>query len=605
MKPTRMNQLNWSRSVGIALTATLVIVCCPAAQAVDWLNNATSNDWNDPTNWQGGALPNDNAAGVFSATGNIATISSNVTATPAEIIIGGFGNTGRLDHVAGTLNTHNAGWPPGWMLVGLGDTGNATYNLANTATIGEGALTGYGTGSGTLNLADALFMGEPNGSNAGTGISTINVNTTGALNVTYGMFIGVSGWTANVNVDAGTVHANDIYVAKIQNGNATAAAGNLNISGGSVLANYRMNLADGGANNSAIVNQNGGAVSLGSAADWAGLSIASATGDGNGGTATYNLNGGTLSTRYVTSENWHNDDNTITHTKGTSTFNFNGGTLKALDNRDVPWAQLIGGDNAITHAYVKAGGAVIDTNGFNVLVGQDLEGDIVSTGGGLTKNGEGTLTLSGANTYTGNTKVNQGTLTINSAYLADSADVTIAAGATLILNHGDTDTIRSLIVGVTPVASGLYRASDDNGGSDPGTPLASLSGAGKLQVTGAAVPGYGGWAASHVGGAASNQDTDQDGVANGVEYFMNAAAGFTANPSVVVTGAVRTVTWTNGGNIPSTDYAVQFVVQTSADLVNWTPVNSGDPNLSNTSGSVTYTITGTGKQFVRLKVTPN
>jgi hypothetical protein len=74
---------------------------------------------------------------------------------------------------------------------------------------------------------------------------------------------------------------------------------------------------------------------------------------------------------------------------------------------------------------------------------------------------------------------------------------------------------------------------------------------------------------------------------------------------VVTAGAVRTVTWTNGGNIPSAAYGSQFVVQTSADLVNWTPVSSGDPNLSNTSGSVTYTITGTGKQFVRLKVTPN
>jgi hypothetical protein len=40
--------------------------------------------------------------------------------------------------------------------------------------------------------------------------------------------------------------------------------------------------------------------------------------------------------------------------------------------------------------------------------------------------------------------------------------------------------------------------------------------------------------------------------------------------------------------------------------VNWIDVpSSGDANLVNTSGSVAYTLTGPGKNFVRLKVTPN
>ena len=83
---------------------------------------------------------------------------------------------------------------------------------------------------------------------------------------------------------------------------------------------------------------------------------------------------------------------------------------------------------------------------------------------------------------------------------------------------------------------------------------------------------------------------------------MNAAPGFTSNPALVGS----TVTWPNGGNIPSSAYGSQFVVQTSTDLVNWTDVpGTGDANLANTSGSVSYTVTGSGKQFVRLKVTPN
>ena len=62
------------------------------------------------------------------------------------------------------------------------------------------------------------------------------------------------------------------------------------------------------------------------------------------------------------------------------------------------------------------------------------------------------------------------------------------------------------------------------------------------------------------------------------------------------------------GNIDSSEYGAdkQFVVQTSPDLVNWTPVGAGDLKLANTTNSVTYTLpTGEGKLFVRLVVTPN
>ncbi len=83
---------------------------------------------------------------------------------------------------------------------------------------------------------------------------------------------------------------------------------------------------------------------------------------------------------------------------------------------------------------------------------------------------------------------------------------------------------------------------------------------------------------------------------------MNSAVGFTANPGLVG----NTVTWANGGNIPSSAYGSQFVVQFSTDLTNWTDIPStGDANLTNTSGSVAYTLSGPDKKFVRLKVAPN
>lgn len=110
------------------------------------------------------------------------------------------------------------------------------------------------------------------------------------------------------------------------------------------------------------------------------------------------------------------------------------------------------------------------------------------------------------------------------------------------------------------------------------------------------------WASTNAGGGLPDGDSNNDGVQNGVAYFMN-ATGIATNPALNAT--TRTVTWTNGGNIPYSDYGNQFVVQTSDDLVTWTDVLLFDPQLTNTSGSVSYTFTGTAPHFVRLKVTPN
>ena len=59
-----------------------------------------------------------------------------------------------------------------------------------------------------------------------------------------------------------------------------------------------------------------------------------------------------------------------------------------------------------------------------------FDGSITGTLGSLVKDGSGTLTLSGANTYTGATNVNGGKLVVNGSTSASSA-VTVASGATL------------------------------------------------------------------------------------------------------------------------------------------------------------------------------
>jgi autotransporter-associated beta strand protein len=227
-----------------------------------------------------------------------------------------------------------------------------------------------------------------------------------------------------------------------------------------------------------------------------------------------------------------------------------------------------------------------------------------NSGGGLTKTGSGSLTLSAAPSYSGNTTVSAGTLVLSGPNTSnETSTVTIAAtGAKLKLNFVGTDTVGSLVIGTTPQETGVYGHTDsgaDNGGLGVGAMDACFAaGTGTLTVSGG---GYNSWAATNAGGEPADGDYDKDGVDNGVEYFMNASAGFTANPGL----SGKAVTWNNGGNIDSTAYGTEFVVQTSPDLVNWTDVAVDNPNLSNTAGSLSYTLSGAGDSFVRLKVTTN
>jgi len=83
--------------------------------------------------------------------------------------------------------------------------------------------------------------------------------------------------------------------------------------------------------------------------------------------------------------------------------------------------------NATVHFYLGAGGGVIDTHGFDANLSYAVEGS-----GSLTKTGAGTLTLLGADVYTGDTLVNAGTLALSSSgSFADTTNIVVAGGATL------------------------------------------------------------------------------------------------------------------------------------------------------------------------------
>src|SRR5262249_57687590 len=107
---------------------------------------------------------------------------------------------------------------------------------------------------------------------------------------------------------------------------------------------------------------------------------------------------------------------------------------------------------------LKVGGGGFDTNGNNATLGGMISGI-----GTFTKLGIGTLTLSGASSYSGATAVNAGTLQAGAANaFAPGSAFTVASGATLDLK-GFNQSIGSLARArsVTPGAATLTTRHDN------------------------------------------------------------------------------------------------------------------------------------------------
>lgn len=114
----------------------------------------------------------------------------------------------------------------------------------------------------------------------------------------------------------------------------------------------------------------------------------------------------------------------------------------------------------------------------------DLQIAVPVVNGSLVKAGPGTLSLTGANAYAGDTAVQTGTLRLGAAALANSGAVAVTTGASLDLDFAGTDTIRSLEIDGAPQATGTWGAV----GSGAEHTAAWITGGGLLNVTNAAAP---------------------------------------------------------------------------------------------------------------------
>lgn len=276
----------------------------------------------------------------------------------------------------------------------LTGSGN-TYTGANTVSAGELTFSGTYTANNSvsingasnpiLNITGTFTQTYTAGSvrsfqiavNAGN-TGTVNVDGLAVVTLNGGMMLGDN------NGGSGTFNQTGGTVSTSTNGTwLSGAVCLLNVSGGTFTTS---GIECGGGTGAGTVTVSGtGIINAGS--------LILTRGNGTGVSAILNINGGTLTT------------NGITHvtTARPATINFNGGKFSSLNTMTIP--------STVT-CVVKSGGVTFNTSAGRLNFQAALTTD--GTGGGLIKEGTGTLSLdSVAHTYTGSTTISAGAITVS------------------------------------------------------------------------------------------------------------------------------------------------------------------------------------------------
>ena len=357
----------------------------------------------------------------------------------------------KINSINGTTFTMSA--------IANGATSNSVVTLAGFANglgLSSSNATNLQIGNATLRYTGVTASTDRNftlinGTTAGIDVSqagtTLTMSgsaaaTTGGLNKLGNgtlVFSSNHSYTGVTTISAGT-----LSIANIANGgtasglgNSTSAAANLVLNGGTL--NYTG--ASASSNRSfTLANSTSSSIRV---EDGAALLTLSGTSAAASGSLTKSGNG----TLALTGSHSYSGGTTISagtlqvghaNALGTSgNITFSGGTMSFASS----------GNGADYGARIKnsASAMILDTNGQSVTFVGAMDS---SNAGGLTKNGTGTLTLSGANTYTGGTAINAGTLALSSASGAlGSGNVAVGSSAVLELGNSGTPTVSNNISG--------------------------------------------------------------------------------------------------------------------------------------------------------------
>ncbi|WP_192871723.1 beta strand repeat-containing protein, partial [Variovorax sp. JS1663] len=312
--------------------------------------------------------------------------------------------------------------------------------ISTGAISGEGGVTK--TGTGTLTLW---------GDNTYTGATTVNAGTLRA-----GRFANAFGKGSAVTVNSGATLDLD---SRSQTIGSLAGSGNVSLGTGTLTS---------GENNTSTTFS-GRFSGFGGGLNKIGTGTLTLSGDNSAYTGLTTVTAGTLQAGIIDNAFGQRSEVVV----GV------GATLD-LNNHNQTIYKLAGS------GYVNLGTGTLTTT-FGTV---STFGGQISGSGGLTTIGSGTLTLSGANSYTGATTVNYGTLQAGAVNTFSAASaVTLAGGTTLNLAGydqaiGSLTGLGSVTLGTATLTTGANDGSTDYGGVISGTGGLTKTGSGTLTLTG-------------------------------------------------------------------------------------------------------------------------
>ncbi|MBZ9921685.1 autotransporter-associated beta strand repeat-containing protein, partial [Mesorhizobium sp. BR1-1-7] len=473
-------------------------------------------------------------------TGDVVSDAGGATNSPYINTVAGSVQLGGLKYTAAADSTVTVG---GGNTLGVDGTIIVASSVGNASqTITGGSLTGSagggtvgvlhnGTGTGTFTIASTIVDngGATGFIKGGTG----RVSLTGANTYTGGTTL--SGGTLVVNSVANGGVASSIGASSAASSNLVIESGTLEYTGASATTDRGFTLVNGGPSRTIQVDNGGANLTFGGVV--AGPDDASLTKTGSG----------TLTLA--------NTANTYT---GVTTVS--GGTLSVNTLANGGVASGIGASSADSANLVLQGGGGLQYTG---VTGSSDRGFTLGTGngridvsapataltfsgvatgaGGLTKEGAGTLVLSGTNLYQGGTTINAGTLRAGSiqAFGSQTALMTVNAGATLDL-AGFVNTVGALSGGGAVALGPATLSSFGLSGTFTGTIGGSggfTRGGGGVQTIVGCNNSYTGATTVNGGGTLSVNCLANGGLASGIGASGSASSNLVlANGTLIYTG---------------------------------------------------------------------
>lgn len=490
---------------------------------------------------------------------------------------GGYGGGGGGAGVIAAGNTGGAG--------GFGGGGGGGYFLAG----GSGGFGGGGGGGGFAGFGgvggNGGFGGGGGGGSPTFGAGGIGGGR-GASELTFGgLGGGGAGFGGALFVNTGTLTIKGAFSTG-SGGNASTTAAGAGVDGGTVSS------APGWAagndaffltGSSITLDPNGFAITFNSsiaddsAASFVGAPTGVTLGSAGGVALTIGNVSSSPGTATLITANTYSGGTTIQ--KGTLSIHNNGslgsGILTFAANGTTLQA---GASNLIISNPVRiTGNGAIDSNGTTITIAGTVSD--FTPGGILTKTGAGTLSLIGANTYTGGTNLNQGTLSIGNITAIGSGTLTFG------VNDGNILLPTSSLAISNSIALSKNGIIDSNGqtiaisGNISGAGSLTKDGAGTLILTGA--NDYSGGTTVSAGTLEGNTTSLQGAILNNASVVFNQTSAGTYAGQMSGTGSLNKIG------------AGQLIVSGNNTYSGATTVSSGMLTLNGSIISPLTTLSGT------------